>query len=128
MDFNSSFSIQLVGWHLPAHRRVGSGTVLGCGDHVFALVSEDLEGFVEDRSQLWKDRATANPTAFVVLDLWLGDAHSVRRVFMKIGSILEDSIFCGIMISKLEEEYHESSINCGRRSTLAKNWGIDGSS
>jgi hypothetical protein len=46
--------------------------------HVFALVAEDLEGFVEDRSQLGEDRATANATAFVMLNLRLGDAHPVH--------------------------------------------------
>jgi hypothetical protein len=33
------------------------------------LVAEDLEGFVEDRSQLREDRAATNATAFVMLDL-----------------------------------------------------------
>jgi len=41
-------------------------------------MSKDLEGFVEDRSQLGKDRAAANPAAFVVLDLWLRDAHPIH--------------------------------------------------
>ena len=36
---------------LSAHRRVGSRSILRCRDHVFALVAEDLEDFVEDRSQ-----------------------------------------------------------------------------
>jgi hypothetical protein len=62
---------------LPTDRCVGSGSVLRCGDHVFALVSEHLERFVEDRSQLGKDWAATNTAAFVVLDLWLRDAHSI---------------------------------------------------
>ena len=33
-------------------------TILRSRDHVLTLVPEDLEGFVEDRSQLGKDRAT----------------------------------------------------------------------
>ncbi len=41
-------------------------------------MSKDLEGFVEDRSQLGEDRATTNPTTFVVFDLWLWDAHPVH--------------------------------------------------
>jgi hypothetical protein len=41
--------------------------------------SKDLERFVEDRSQLGKDRAAANPAAFVVLDLWLRDAQPNQR-------------------------------------------------
>jgi hypothetical protein len=40
--------------------------------------SEDLERFVEDRSQLREDRTTPNPTTFVVLDFWLRDAHPVH--------------------------------------------------
>ena len=59
---------------LPTHRLVGCGKVLRCGDHILALVAEDLEGLVEDRTQLREDRTTPNPTTFVVLDLWLGDA------------------------------------------------------
>ena len=78
MDFNSSFSIQLVGWHLPAHRRVGSGTVLGNRDHIVALVAKDLEGFVKDRSQLRKDRAATNTATFVMLDLRLWDTPSIH--------------------------------------------------
>jgi len=63
---------------LPTHRRVGCGSVLGCGDHIVALVAKDLEGFVEDRTQLGKDWATTNPAAFVMLDLWLWNAHPVQ--------------------------------------------------
>jgi hypothetical protein len=37
----------------------------------FFLITEDLERFVQDRSNLGKDRATANATAFVMLDLRL---------------------------------------------------------
>jgi hypothetical protein len=51
---------------------------MGSCDHVFAFVPEDLEGFVEDRSQLRKDRTTANPSAFVMLDLRLRDTHPVQ--------------------------------------------------
>ena len=71
-------SFRCVGWRdLPTHRCVGCRSVLGSGDHVFTLVSEDLEGFVEDRTQLGKDRASANPPSFVVLDLWLRDIHPI---------------------------------------------------
>jgi len=55
----------------PTHRRVGCRAILRSGDHIFALVAKDLERFVEDRSNLGKDRATTNPTAFVVLDFQL---------------------------------------------------------
>ena len=45
-------SFRCVGWRdLPTHRCVGCRSVLRCGDHVFTFVSEDLERFVEDRSQ-----------------------------------------------------------------------------
>ena len=56
---------------LPTHRLVGCGSVLGSRDHIFALVSNDLKRFVEDRTQLGKDRAAANAKDFVVLDLRL---------------------------------------------------------
>ena len=62
----------------PTHRRVGGSSILRCGDHILALVAEDLERVVEDRSQLREDRATANATAFVMLDFRLWDAHSVH--------------------------------------------------
>ena len=52
----------------PTHRRVGCRAVLRCGDHVFALVAKDLEGFVEDRTQLRKDRTATNSMSFMVLD------------------------------------------------------------
>jgi hypothetical protein len=39
---------------------------------------KDRERFVKDRSQLGKDRTTANPTSFVVLDLWLGNTHPIQ--------------------------------------------------
>ena len=55
---------------------VGDGAVLGRGDHIFAFVPEDLERFVEDRTQLRKDWAATNATAFVVLDVWLWDTHA----------------------------------------------------
>ena len=53
-------------------------TVLWSRNHILAFVAEDLEGFVEDRSQLGKDREAANVTAFVMLDFWLRDAHPVH--------------------------------------------------
>ncbi len=55
-----------------------SGPILWSGDHILALIAKDLEGFVEDRSQLGENRATANATAFVVLDFRLGDAHPIH--------------------------------------------------
>ena len=72
---NSPFSILN---SFQTHRRVGCGSILWRGDHVFALVAEDFESFVEDRSQLGEDRAATNATTFVVLDLWLRDAHPVH--------------------------------------------------
>ena len=36
----------------PTHRRVGSRSEPRRSDHVFALITEDLERFVEDRSKL----------------------------------------------------------------------------
>ncbi len=78
MDFNSQFSIQLVVCVLPTHRCVGCGSILRSRDHIVAFVPEDLERFIEDRSQLRKDWAATNPATFVVLDLWLGDAHPVQ--------------------------------------------------
>ena len=56
---------------------LGGRSILRSSDHVFAFVAEDFEGFVQDRSQLGKDRATTNATAFVMLDLRLWDAHLV---------------------------------------------------
>ena len=50
--------------------------LLNC-DHVFALLTEDFERLVEDRSQRGKDWAATNTAAFVVLDLWLRDARSI---------------------------------------------------
>ena len=37
-----------------------------------ATIGKDLEGFVEDRSQLGEDRAATNAPAFVMLDRSLG--------------------------------------------------------
>jgi hypothetical protein len=54
-----------------------SRLILRCCDHVFALVSEDLERFVADRSQLRKDWSATNATALVVLDLWRWNTHPI---------------------------------------------------
>ena len=62
----------------PTHRCVGCRSVLGSGDHVFALVAKDLERFVEDGTQFRKDRTATNPTTFVVFDLRLWNAHPVH--------------------------------------------------
>ena len=43
-----------------------------------ATIAKDFEGLVLDRTQLGKDRATANPAAFVVLDLWHRDTHPIQ--------------------------------------------------
>gem|GEM_PF-6202422 len=59
-------------------RRVGGSSILRCGDHVFALIAEDLEDFVEDRSKLGEDRAATNATAFVMLHLRLWNAHPIH--------------------------------------------------
>ena len=42
------------------------------------LVAKDIEGFVQDRSQFRKDRATANAPALVMLDFRLRDAHPIH--------------------------------------------------
>jgi hypothetical protein len=47
-------------------------------DHIFALVTEVLERFVEDWSQLGKDRAATDSPTFVVLDLWHRDTHPIQ--------------------------------------------------
>ena len=47
---------------LPAHRRISGGSILRCGDQVFAFIAEDLKRFIEDRSKLRENRATANAT------------------------------------------------------------------
>ncbi len=57
---------------------VGGRSILGRSDHILALVAEYLKRFVEDRSKLREDRATANATGFVVLHLWFGDAHPIH--------------------------------------------------
>jgi hypothetical protein len=51
---------------------------LGDCPRFLAIIAEDLEGFVEDRSKLREDRAATNATAFVMLDLRLWDAHAVH--------------------------------------------------
>jgi hypothetical protein len=45
---------------------------------MLALVAEDLKRFIEDRSQLGKDRAATNATTFVMLDFWLWDTHPIQ--------------------------------------------------
>ena len=50
----------------------------GRSDRILALVAEYLERFIEDRSQLREDRAATNAPAFVMLDLWLRDAHPIH--------------------------------------------------
>jgi len=86
MDFNSQFSI------LNSLRRLACFQPIAVLAHCrgslrnprlrtserSATFSEDLERFVEDRSQFRKDRAATNPAAFVVLDLGLWNAHSVH--------------------------------------------------
>jgi hypothetical protein len=57
---------------------IGCRSILRSGDHVFALITEDLERFVEDRSKLREDRAATNATAFVTLDLRLRDAYPIQ--------------------------------------------------
>jgi hypothetical protein len=57
---------------------MGYGTILWSGDHVLALIAEDLEGFVEDRSKLGEDRAATNATTFVMLELRLRNTHAVH--------------------------------------------------
>ncbi|MBM3967493.1 MAG: hypothetical protein FJ308_20920 [Planctomycetes bacterium] len=63
---------------LPTHLCVGCRSVARHCNDILALGAEDLESFVQDRSEFWKDRATANATSFMVLDLRLWDAHSVH--------------------------------------------------
>ena len=62
----------------PTQCSIGCRSILWSRDHVFALVTEDLEGFVEELSTVGKDRAATNATAFVMLDLWLWNTHSVH--------------------------------------------------
>ncbi|MFN5185870.1 MAG: hypothetical protein ACK5GD_08780 [Planctomycetota bacterium] len=50
---------------------------MGTRDHILAFIAKDLEGFFEDRSQFGKDWAATNTAVFVMLDLWLRDAHSI---------------------------------------------------
>ena len=45
---------------------------------ILALVAEDLEGLVEDRSKFGEDRATANATTYVMFDLRLWDTHTIH--------------------------------------------------
>jgi hypothetical protein len=63
---------------LPAHRCISGSSILWCRDHIFALVPEDLERFIEDRSKFREDRATTNATSFVMLDLWFENAQAVH--------------------------------------------------
>ena len=62
----------------PTHRCIRCRSILRSCDHILALVTEDLERFVEDRSKLGEDRAATNATAFVMLDLRLWDAHPIH--------------------------------------------------
>ena len=62
----------------PTHRSVGGSSILESRDHLFALVVEDLEGFVEDRSQLREDRAATNATTLMMLDFRFWNTHSVH--------------------------------------------------
>jgi hypothetical protein len=68
--------IRCAGWLLPPPCSVGCHAVLRCGDHILALVTEYLERFVEDQTQLREDGAAANFRTWVVLD-WLSDALSI---------------------------------------------------
>ena len=63
-------------WNVPI--TVGCRTILGSRDHVFALVAEDLERFVEDRSKLRKVRAATNAKTFVMFDLRLWNDHPIH--------------------------------------------------
>lgn len=63
---------------VPLHDRVGRGSVLQCGDHIFALVAEELEGLVEDRLKLRKDRAATNSTAFAMFNLRFRDTLPIH--------------------------------------------------
>jgi len=69
--------VLFVGW-LASNGTIAANPRRRCGDHIFALVPEDLERFVEDRTQLREDRATANAMAFLVFYLRLFDAHSIQ--------------------------------------------------
>ena len=61
----------------PTQCSIGCRSILWSRDHVFALVTEDLEGFVEDRTQLWKDRVATNAKDLLMLHLRIWDAHPV---------------------------------------------------
>ena len=62
----------------PAHRRVGRRSILRCGDHILALIAEDLERFIEDRSQLGEEhRAATIAKDLLMLHLRIWDAHPV---------------------------------------------------
>jgi hypothetical protein len=91
MDFNSQFSIlnsqfsiQLVDWRSSKPSPCWPQIVVDFSEiqrrtsERSATIAKDFEGLVLDRTQFRKDRTTANPTSFVVLDLWLRDAHPVQ--------------------------------------------------
>jgi hypothetical protein len=91
MDFNSQFSIlnsqfsiQLVDWRSSKPSPCWPQIVVDFSEiqrrtsERSATIAKDFEGLVLDRTQLGKDRATANPAAFVVLDLWHRDTHPIQ--------------------------------------------------
>ena len=62
----------------PTHRWIGCRSILRSRDHILALITENLKGFVENRSKLGEDRATTNSTTFVMLDLRLWNANPIQ--------------------------------------------------
>jgi hypothetical protein len=67
MEQTSQFAVQAGIFSPPCS--VSCNAVLRCCDHVFAFVPDDLERFVEDRSQHWKDWSVTNATSVVMVDL-----------------------------------------------------------
>jgi hypothetical protein len=61
----------------PTHGCVSGSSILRSRDHILALITENLKGFIEDRSQLGENRATANAKALVMFHLQIWDAHLV---------------------------------------------------
>ena len=59
---------------------------------MLALITEDLEGFVEDRSQLGEYRATANATTLVVFNLRLWNAQRPNRSHLLLPKVMESKV------------------------------------
>lgn len=110
-------------WSSSSPSRVGSGPILRRSDHIFAFVTEDLEGFVQDRSKLREDQAATNATTFLMLDLRFRDARPMHfpidffpcRLSRVSGQICENTL-----PAPCRDILEFSVIGCGRSNSSAR--------